>query len=527
MTLFSRLLAFSGSAAGPAAQPVAPAVPPVPARALPRQRPAETRAERALLDALTESRQRFKDIVDVSGDFAWEVDADGVFVFVSPGAKMGYRSGDLVGQPAHRFVADDGAGRKQAAQEAPFSARAPVRDKDVWLTTAAGRIACLQTSAVPVLGKDGAWLGARGICRDVTEERRQHADFVSLQVREALMARIVKAAASELDPEAMLATALHETRNALSADRVDLRRPDAASAAAGAFRLTAFSAAASPLDADDGDAAEPPVLTTILARMAESRSMVTAADGDRFYLCAPAVFRGEVTGAILVARALAAGAWTDTERSFSDELAGQFAVMLEQIDSHRKLEALARNDELTGLLNRRAYFDDLGDRLARVQGGGSGGAMFYIDFDNFKLVNDVHGHKRGDEALIALADLLTAKTRPGDLVARLGGDEMAMWLERTDEVAARGRAEGLIDAARGLRIFSGSPDRPLGISLGIAVVETGSRESLADISARADAAMYRVKKNGKSGFVIADAAPEVACAPDRGTEDRPDERASA
>ena len=424
-----------------------------------------------------DSRQRFKDIVEVSGDFAWETDADGTFVYVSPGVTIGYAPGDMVGKSARIFIFDEGTGR-----DSPFTAGQPVRDAEVWLRTEDGESACLRTSAIPVTGAGGVWKGARGVCRDVTEERRQHAAFVSLQLREALMSRIVRAAGSELSPDAMLSAALAETKNAFGAIHVDLRRPD---------EDGAFSVVAADSDLVPGD---PPVLATVLTRMADGKSMVTAADGDRYYVCAPTIFRGTVTGAILIARPLDAAAWTDDERAFSEELAAQFAIMLEQIDSHRKLETLARYDELTQLLNRRAFFAELRDRLARIEGGASGGAMFYVDYDNFKPVNDVHGHKRGDEALIALSDLLTTKSRPGDLVGRLGGDEFAMWLERTDDKTAARRARELVEGAKGLRIYSASPDRQLGLSVGVAIVRAGAHETIQDLAARADEAMYRVKK---------------------------------
>lgn len=535
--MLSRFFRSGVRADAPAPHPAVPQVDVPAARPAPGPQPPARRlptpaADKALLDALTESRQRFKDIVEVSGDFAWETDADGAFVFVSPGVTIGYRSEDMVGKPARKFIlAEDG--ERSVSRETPFSTRDAVRDDDVWLRTVDGKAACLQISAVPVRAKDGTWQGARGICRDVTEDRRQHAAFVSLQVREALMARIVKTARSELAPEAMLTTALYETRNAMTATYVDLRRPDGN----GGFEIV-VSDTAGEGEPDASDATVPhatvsradvsrsnvspsnpgksdiskspaPLLTTILARMQESGSMVTAADAGHFYLCAPTLFRDVVTGAVLFKRPLDADAWTEDERAFSEELAGQFAIMLEQIDNHRKLEALARNDELTGLLNRRAFQTDLADRLARIEGGGSGGAMFYVDFDNFKLVNDVHGHKRGDEALVALSDLLRVNTRAGDLVARFGGDEFALWLERTDTASAETRAQALIEESQGLRIFSGAPDRPLGISVGVAVVDAGSTETFAEIAARADSAMYQIKRNGKAGYVVA-AGPVTA-----------------
>ncbi len=452
--------------------------------------------DNALVDALVESRRRFKEIVEVSGDFAWETDAAGAFVFVSPGLTLGYRPDEMIGAPASRFLAE-GVG---AVSETPFQTRQPVRDIDIWFRTRDGGEACLSTSAIPVRDDQGACGGARGVCRDITEERRQNAAFAALQQREASMARIVRAASSEVDPDAMLCSALTETRNTLGAAYADIRRPGED----GIFHVLSCD--------EDGVAADAPVLKTVFGRVSESRSLVTAADSDHFHLCAPAVYRGDVIGALLISRRLDDNAFSDEERKFCDELAAQFAILLAQFDSHRKLEAMARTDEMTGLLNRRAFMAELSDRIARAGDGGTDGSLFYVDLDNFKAVNDVHGHQRGDEALIALADLLVTHTRPGDLVARLGGDEFAMWLDRTDISAAQKRAAGLIAESGGLRVFSGASDKPLGISVGVAVFDAKRGvETVGDLTARADAAMYEIKHGGKSGFVIA--APFAAPAP--------------
>lgn len=484
--------------------PVVPAVKSPDATPRPRSNADGDRPDKALVDALVESRRRFKEIVEVSGDFAWETDADGAFVFVSPGLALGYRPDELIGAPATRFLAEGGA----ETAETPFDARAAVRDVDIWLRAANGREACLSTSAIPIIDDEGAHVGARGVCRDVTEERRQNAAFAALQRRDAAMARIVQAAGSELDPDNILDSALTETRDTLAADYADIRRPDDDGV---------FQPVASVSDDDAGDA---PVLRTVFNRMSESRTLVTAADSDCFHICAPIVFQDSVVAALLVSRKLEDNAFSDDERRFCDELSNQFAILIAQVDSHRKLEAMARTDEMTGLLNRRAFLAELADRTARAGAGGSDGSLFYVDLDNFKAVNDVHGHQRGDEALIALADLLVTQTRPGDLVARLGGDEFAMWMDRTDDAAARKRASGLIAASKGLRIFSGAPDKPLGISVGVAVFDADAAdESVAALTARADSAMYDIKHGGKSGYVIADAAPtEQAEQPDETPE---------
>ena len=131
------------------------------------------------------------------------------------------------------------------------------------------------------------------------------------------------------------------------------------------------------------------------------------------------------------------------------------------------------------------------------------GALYYVDMDNFKLVNDVFGHQKGDEAIIALRDLLHDFVRPGDLIARLGGDEFALWLDGVGEETAIKRCGDLLRTSKSLEALSGAQDKPLGISVGIAVYHPESGESLEALLARADAAMYTVKQKNKGDYCLA------------------------
>ncbi len=122
----------------------------------------------------------------------------------------------------------------------------------------------------------------------------------------------------------------------------------------------------------------------------------------------------------------------------------------------------------------------------------------YVDIDNFKLVNDVRGHQAGDEALRTLADILSQGSPAGDLVARLGGDEFAIWLEEADEPAARAKVGGLLSACESLKQFSGATERPLGISIGIALSAPQDDSPLAQLIGAADAAMYEASAAAKA-----------------------------
>jgi len=89
---------------------------------------------------------------------------------------------------------------------------------------------------------------------------------------------------------------------------------------------------------------------------------------------------------------------------------------------------------MTGLLNRRAFYDEeLPRRISRLERSAQTAAMYYVDMDNLKRVNNVNGQQAGDEAILYLRDIMINFSRPGDLVARLGGDEFAIWLDGIDE----------------------------------------------------------------------------------------------
>jgi diguanylate cyclase (GGDEF)-like protein/PAS domain S-box-containing protein len=438
--------------------------------------------ERNLRAALVESRQRYKDLVEISSDFAWETGGDGRFVFVSPKGALGFAADELVGRRPAEFVIQE----ESSQTPGPFEAVAPVEDTEVWMRQSDGQPICLLASSTPIRGDGGEWRGARGVCRDVTQERLRDAALSRANNRERLLSYIVRTIRDEVDPADMMKAAAEATARALGATGCQI------------FRIQAedsdFALSASYGEAGQAES----VLDTF-----EATDHFDADLGDWRVLATVCRYRHSINGAVLLWREMSRAAWSDDDRLLIDDVANQVGLAAEQIGNHERMVKLSRTDGLTGLFNRRAFFEEIGRRFQRLTREGRPAALIYVDLDNFKAVNDVHGHQTGDQALLTVRELLLQHTRPTDLVARLGGDEFAIWLDGAEERIAIKRCRDLLEASGGLQVFSGGDDKPLGYSLGVAVHGGADRETIEDLIARADKAMYQVKRTGKGAFQVA------------------------
>jgi diguanylate cyclase (GGDEF)-like protein/PAS domain S-box-containing protein len=174
-----------------------------------------------------------------------------------------------------------------------------------------------------------------------------------------------------------------------------------------------------------------------------------------------------------------------------------FIAQLQDISERKRLEEhlrhLADHDHLTGLRNRRLFEHDLRLQVARAQRYGERAAVMVVDLDAFKAINDVHGHKVGDEALKAVATALTRRLRETDVVARLGGDEFAVLLPHADEQGTAQVADGLERVIAACSIDVGATVVHPSGSVGVAMIDqlTVSAEQ---VLVEADQAMYAAKR---------------------------------
>lgn len=185
------------------------------------------------------------------------------------------------------------------------------------------------------------------------------------------------------------------------------------------------------------------------------------------------------------------------------------AAALDNAIRLRRAAALTVTDDLTGLYNSRFLNQVLRRETKRASRSGRPLSLLFLDLDDFKTVNDRHGHLAGSRALVEAADVIKRSARETDIVARFGGDEFALVLPDTGAPGAFAVGERIRDriAAHGFLASEGLRIR-LTVSVGVAThpdAATGAEE----LVQAADAAMYRVKDRGKNGIEAAHAPADT------------------
>jgi len=373
----------------------------------------------------------------------------------------------------------------------PFTTRTEVQNDEVWLRGRDGESACLLTTALPLFDGQGAWCGARGLCRDITAERQHKTRLALDRNRERLLSYILGILRDEMDAARALSAACGAVVPALSA------------CGAAIYRLEregkiVCAAQAGQLPGDTH-------LQALITRSRGGEDEIEIDTGEGLLFGRAAKFETAWNGVLCLWRAQAPdapGTWSREDRVLLAEVAGQIGQTNRQVVRQEELEQLSSTDSLTGLHNRRSFLGELERRFSRREAWRGGAALFFIDLDNFKAVNDCHGHQRGDQALKSVAQILRDHTRGRDLVARLGGDEFAVFVEDIGEDAVTSKGEEICQAAQGLSGLSGDAAHPLGFSIGAAYCLPGGLEKAAEAVERADQAMYRVKRAGKGAIQV-------------------------
>jgi diguanylate cyclase (GGDEF)-like protein/PAS domain S-box-containing protein len=433
-------------------------------------------------DAPIESRQRWRHLVTLATDMAFETDVKGRFVFVTPDTALGWPAGSLIGRPSEHLVGDDGTG----AVFNPFCPNMEVRRHRSWLRCFDGGLAMMTVSAAPLYDSRGAIIGARGVGIDITDSDAQISQIAGRLRRGEVLDHILSRVGQETGADRMMDAALWALIHALGAE---------GSAVIGGLSESV------PIEVlhecGPGASAILPAAIRLMAQRPAEPSHATNLDG-RFVLAIGCRTRFGVNAGLAVWRNADARPWDQEDTLLAGSAVSIVRMILEYESVQSEMAHQARTDPLTGLLNRRAFLEEMQRHIARLDREAEAGTLMFIDLDAFKAVNDRLGHATGDQVLAHVADMLRKLVRPSDLIARLGGDEFAVWLSGADHMTAAERADQLCrNAPIEMQALLPEPFDSLGVSVGIATRRTGSRESIEDLTRRADMAMYEVKRSGR------------------------------
>ena len=187
------------------------------------------------------------------------------------------------------------------------------------------------------------------------------------------------------------------------------------------------------------------------------------------------------------------------QRHENDRLLAAQAARISSLERTQvELASQATHDPLTGLINRRAFGDCLSHAFARARRTGSSLALLFIDLDDFKSLNDRHGHEAGDRLLQEVAMRLGRCVRASETVCRLGGDEFAVVMEDADACDAAALAQRVVDALGEDQRVGGVP-LAVTASVGIGLYPEDAPDAQSLICS-ADKAMYRAKALGKARY---------------------------
>ena len=231
----------------------------------------------------------------------------------------------------------------------------------------------------------------------------------------------------------------------------------------------------------------------VLTTAAGARIVVGAGDAGATRMEFPLTAGRAGFGVLLVS----GDAFGAEERMAAAALAGQAVVALENVRLHRLVERQALVDGLTGLSNRRHCDESIVQELARAARFGGSVGLILADIDDFKAVNDRHGHPTGDEVLRAFAATLHDTVRDIDVPARWGGEEFAVLLPGTDEEGAALLAERIRAAFEERALESANGER-LAVTASFGVAAFPEAATPIELVEGADAALYEAKRAGKN-----------------------------
>ncbi|WP_341708464.1 diguanylate cyclase domain-containing protein [Halopseudomonas sp.] len=418
-------------------------------------------------------------LLDLLLDVVCVVNKDGRFLSVSAASErvFGYLPDEMIGRTAFEFVHPDDKLATQA-RAARISAGEPAPDHENRYIHKNGQVVHIMWST--------QWLEEEqvrvGVARDITARKLAEA-------RQAAIYAISEAAHLSQDLP-LLYQRLHEliaAQLSMSSFAVVLHDPET-------------SQLSYPFQTAPENEPLPDALyaDSLLAYVIQRHSPVRQTGSDEkhpHWLGVPLVYDTQTLGALVARNHADAPPYSPQDEEFLHFVADQLATAINRQRTHARLSFLAQHDQLTQLANRARFLDQLQSAVQRAQRNRQLLAVLYLDLDNFKQINDNHGHAVGDLVLQEAAQRLRRSVRESDCVGRLGGDEFAVLVDNISKPEdAAMVAEKILAALSAPCQLEGHTltNTP---SIGIAIYPEHGQNEL-HLIRRADDAMYAAKREG-------------------------------
>jgi diguanylate cyclase (GGDEF)-like protein len=178
------------------------------------------------------------------------------------------------------------------------------------------------------------------------------------------------------------------------------------------------------------------------------------------------------------------------------------SLLMRIYQSEEKMRELASHDSLTGLLSRHAFFENGNSYISLAKRDKNMFSVVMIDLDHFKSINDKYGHQAGDAVLKLFSDVVNSVSRNSDIIGRLGGEEFGLVLPSTGSSEAVEFSQRLHQAIAKAVLKYKSDLIQYTVSIGCASYRADSDETLDDLLANADIALYQAKNSGRNGTAV-------------------------
>ena len=462
-------------------------------------------------EALRASEERFRSIAEATQEWIWEIDAHGVYSFSSPAVEaiLGRAPATLIGRNVLDIV---GADSRQALHDLlgrGLIEKSGWRDLTFEFQHSTGGMRELESSALPLLDEFGRVGGYRGVARDVTQRRFQEDRIARLSRIQAVLGGINSTIVRVRDRHELFRESC----------RIAVQQ--------GGFRMAWVGAVASgenravPLVRDGFDEGYLDQVEAALAGKSQDpgavgqailyKKMVVANDietnphvvaksaacarGYRSMIAMP-LLAGDEVGAVLVLYAGEAGFFDYEELKLLKDLAGDISFALDYIRKQEQLAYVSYYDTLTGLPNRKLFFDRLEQSMQGAHGEQRDLAVMIIDLQRFKTVNDTLGRHAGDQLLKELANRLKRSAGESAMLARIGGDRFALAIPKvTDSLLPRWIEERIIESFAAPLVID-DIELHTAVKIGIALYPADG-EAAEPLFVNAEAALKRAKASAE------------------------------